>query len=68
MGGVDKRNTGALPQIPHFKEDSLRNTDLSLEFYKSIVGLGGGKSIFIRVWTKRNGNALDLEKKRYRRG
>ena len=37
---INKRNTGALFQCSHFKEESKRNTDFSLQLYKSIVGYG----------------------------
>ena len=37
---IDKRDTGALSQDSHFKEDSKRNTYFPLQLYKSIVGYG----------------------------
>ena len=37
---IYKRDTGALFQCSHFKEDSKRNIDFSLQLYKSIVGYG----------------------------
>ena len=53
---------GALLQGSHFKEDSKRNTDLSLQLYKSIVGYGMWK-ILLHMYSNEEIEMLQISKR-----